>query len=379
MTLAAPSNVAFPRSVARLREALAPGRGSALLLPSLSALDWVMTLPNAAAPGFVYLGAACRGVPVGGGGRDLAEAGARLAGEAAEVLAQLAPPALFEGPSDPAIDRDWTGGARAARVAAVNLTRGRRVAVPAAAIHIRPALDADLGAEAPPRSLGLGAGPDRAAARLSGLLELIERDAAFAWWIEGRRPRAFDAVPTAPAATDLARLRAGAVPPGRPTTFLDLVSPTGVAVVCALSRDPGGGGLAFGLKAGLCPRLAAQGAAIELLQMEMALELARHRLAQGRVAESDAGPLDRAALDPDAWDAFSPLPPAGCGRPSIAGFDDLVAHLAAQGQEVTVADLAGPAGAPLHVAKVFVPGLRPMPSGAARAVPGAPGTEAELM
>ena len=379
MTLAAPSIVAFPRSVARLREALAHGRDAAPLMPSLTALDWVMTLPNSAAPGFVYLGGACRGVPVGGGGRDLPEAAARLAGEAAEVLAQLAPPDVCDGPADAAIDRVWAGGEGVPRVAATNLTRGRRVAVPASAIHFDPALTPRRATGAPPRSLGLGAGPDRAAARLSGLLELIERDAAFAWWMEGRPPRAFDAAPLAPAAADLARMRGGAVAPVRPTTFLDLVSPTGVPVVCALSRDAGGRGLAFGLKAALCPRRAAQGAAIELLQMEMALELARHRRAQGRETEDDAGPLARAGLDPDAWDAFSPRPPAGCDRPSIAGLDDLVAHLAARGHEVTVVDLEGPGDALLSVAKVFVPGLRPMPGGAARAAPGAPGTDAELM
>lgn len=380
MTLEAPSPVAFPRSVLRLCEALGPSREAALLLPSLRALDWVMTLPNAAAPGFAYLGGACRGVPVGGGGRDLTEAAARLAGEAAEVLAQVTEPCLADGPADPAIDRIWTADAgSSARVAAVNLTRGRQVVVPASSIHFDTGFDADRAAKAPPRSLGLGAGPDRAAARLAGLLELIERDAAFAWWMEGRRPRALDAVPTAPAAADLARMRAGAVAPGRPTTFLDLASPTGITVVCALSRDPGGNGLAFGLKAGLCPRLAVQGAMIELLQMEMALELARHRLAQGRDTGSDEGPLRRAALDPDAFDAFSPLPAAAGEGPSIAGLDDLTAHLATLGHEVTVADLEGPAAAPLHVAKVFVPGLRPMPGGAARATRGAPGTEADLM
>ncbi len=380
MTLAAPSPVAFSRSVLRLREALGPTREAATLVPSLMALDWVMTLPNAAAPGFVYLGGACGGVPVGGGGRDLTEAAGRLAGEAAEVLAQLAEPDLAEGPADPAIDRIWTAAGTAARVAAVNLTRGRRMAVPASAIHFDTSLEAERGTDAPARSLGLAAGPDAAAARLSGLLELVERDAAFAWWMEGRRPRALDVVPTAPAAADLARMRSGAVAPGRPTTFLDLASPAGIPVVCALSRDAGGGGLALGLKAALCPRAAAQGAIIELLQMEMALELARHRQSHGRETDGDAGPLRRAALDPDGFAAFSPLPAAASGEgASFAGLDDLTAHLATLGHEVTVADLDCPPAAQLRVAKVFVPSLRPMPGGGARAVPGAPGEMAELM
>ncbi|MER2510559.1 MAG: hypothetical protein ABTQ27_17650, partial [Amaricoccus sp.] len=122
------------------------------MLPSLRALDWVMTLPNAAAPGFAYLGGACRGVPVGGGGRDLTEAAARLAGEAAEVLAQVTEPCLADGPADPAIDRIWTADAgSSARVAAVNLTRGRQVVVPASAIHFDTGFDANRAAEAPDR------------------------------------------------------------------------------------------------------------------------------------------------------------------------------------------------------------------------------------
>ena len=74
----------------------------------LDGLDWVARLPSAAAPGFVYLAGACRGVPVGGGGRDLAEAAGRLAGETAEVLAQAAPPVPCDDPPDPAIEAVWT-------------------------------------------------------------------------------------------------------------------------------------------------------------------------------------------------------------------------------------------------------------------------------
>lgn len=366
MPLETPSILAFPDSVAQLP-----------LRPALAALDWVVTLPNAAAPQFVYLAGACGGVPVGGGGSDLGEAAARLAGETAEVLAQRAAPTLCTGRDDPAIAAIWTNGLPHAVVPALNLTRGRHGGAPATAIHTDPIFDAERRADAPPRSLGLAAGPDLAAARLGGLLELIERDAAARWWQDGLPPRAIDAAQLASAATALARLRADAVPPGRLTSFVELASPTGLPVVCALSRDPDERGLAFGLKAGLCLRSAARGAMIELLQMEIALDMARHRHAQGQATPGDLGPLQRAALDPDRFAAFAAWPPRVSARPSIAGVEDLVGHLADLGYDVTAVDLQSTGG--LAVAKVFVPGLRPMPDGARQPQPDAPGGWADLM
>lgn len=378
MTLDAPSVLGFPESVAQLRASLGPTREAVLpLLPALGALDWVMTLPNAAAPNFVYLAGACGGIPVGGGGRDLDEAAARLAGETAEVLAQRAAPMLCTGHDDPEIAALWTNGRPHALVPAQNLTRDRHGAAPATAIHPDPIFDAERNPDAPPRSLGLAAGQDPAAARLAGLIELIERDAAARWWLDGGRPRAIDAAQLVGAAAALARLRGGAVPPGRLTSFLELASPTGLPVVCALSRDPDECGLAFGLKAALSLRVAAQGAMIELLQMEIALEMARHRRAQGRATPGDAGPLARAELDPDRFSAFAAGLPKTGERPSIAGLDDLVGHLANLGHEVTVVDLRPTGG--LAVAKVFVPGLRPLPGGTLRLQAEAPGAWADLM
>src|SRR5690606_27333597 len=113
-------------------------------------------------------------------------AAARLSGEAAEVLAQAARPVPSSLPGIPAIDSLWTDGAAPLRIAACELDTGAAVAVPAAAIF--PALDAQSRRDAPPRSLGLAAGPDRNAARLAGLLELVERDAAARWWTGASRP-----------------------------------------------------------------------------------------------------------------------------------------------------------------------------------------------
>jgi ribosomal protein S12 methylthiotransferase accessory factor len=373
MSLEATAAEALPESVARLRAALGPDRpGSAPLWPALARLDWAMALPNHAAPGFVYLAGACGGTPVGGGGRDLAEAAGRLAGEASETLAQASPLDPVDLPADPAILAIWGAGPR---VPALNLTRGRTVGAPLAAIF--PAFPAAPGA--PPRSLGLAAGPGLAEARLAATLELVERDAAAAWWAGATRPRAVSAEAAAPAAAALAALRNGAAAPQRPTTFLALPSITGLPVAAALSRDgAGSGGLVVGLKAGLDMRTALLGATMELLQMEIALEIARLRATQARTVPGDAGPLGLAALDLDAFATFRPLPPASPEAPSAAGLDDLVAHLARLGIEVIVVDLDGPPRGP-RVTKAFAPGLRPLPGPGAPPRPEAPGALTALM
>ena len=334
-------------------------------------LDWVSRLPSAAAPGFVYLAGACRGFAVGGGGRDLAEASARLGGEAAEVAAQLAASLPADLPADPAIDAIWTRASAPLRIAAIELVTGRRVGVPAASICLTGPAAAERDPAAPPASLGLAAGPTREAARLAALLELIERDAAAAWWAEGAPAHQLDAARAAPAAALLAEARAGAPEP-RATGFLALASRTGVPVICALSRGPLAG-FAFGLKAAADPAAAAMGAAVELMQMEIALEMARHRAARGSAAPGDRGPLARAGLDPACFAALPPVPAAV----APSDFATLAAALAGQGLDVTVADLPTAPGTPA-VAKVFAPGLRPLPGGPP-ARPGTPGALAGLM
>ncbi len=371
MTRRAAAAPAFPDGLARLRATLAADpRADAAVVASLGALDWAAALPNAAAPGFVYLAGAVGGTAVGGGGRDLAEAAGRLAGEACEVAAQRGPlPAPCDLALDPALRALWGDGPA---LAARDLGRGGVIGAPMAAIF--PAVPA--APAAPPRSLGLAAGRDREAALLSALLELIERDAAAAWWSGEVRPRGVDLADAGRAAADLAALRAGAAAPRRATALMTLPSPTGLPVVCALSRDGTGAGLAFGLKAALDPARAVAGAVIELLQMEIALEIARLRAAGGRATPADAVPLGLAALDPDAFDAFAPLPPAAAAAPAPEGAAALAAHLAALGLGVAVVDLDGPPGG-LAVAKAFVAGLRALPAPAAR--PGAPGATTALM
>lgn len=366
--------------VAQLLGALAePDR--ARLGPGLSRLDWVAPLPNAAAPGFLYLAGALDGAAAGGGGRTPAEAAGRLAGEAAEAAARAEPPLLRRDlPGDPEIDAIWTRDPKCARIAASDPQDGAPVGLPAVSVFSGPELDAERRPEAPPGSLGLAAGPSQAAARLSGLLELVERDAAARWWAGLDLPRALDPGLAANAASELAAMRRGASPPGRATTLLRLEARCGVPVVCAFSSEPDGRGLAIGLKAALEPAVAARGAVMELLQMEIALEMARMRHTRGEPTAGDASALDRAALDLDALPAFSARPArAMASRRPLTGMPELVRALAREGIRIVAADLDAP-GMELHVAKIAASGLMPFPSGHEQDPrPGAPGKLARLM
>jgi hypothetical protein len=113
---------------------------------------------------------------------------------------------------------------------------------------------------------------------------------------------------------------------------------------------------------------------IELLQMEIALQMAAHRAGRGTATPGDATALARAAIGADALTAL----PAAIAPPPPAGLGELVARLSAAGCRVLAADLAGlPRG--LAVAKVFATGLRPYPGGSKAAAPGSPGRIAALM
>ena len=324
-------------------------------------LDWVSQLPSAAAPGFVYLAGACRGVPVGGGGARSPRRPARLAGETAEVLAQDAAPVPDRCARRPGDRRALDRGRGAAAGRRRRRWRpGRPVGVPAAAIFRGGRAEAERAPRR--RRRASGSRPGRTARR-RGWRRCWSSSSATPRRAGGTRARGRASSTSrvaAAAAADLAALRRGAGWPRR-TAFLELASATGLPVVCALSCDADGRGLAFGFKAAADPAAAARGALIELLQMEIGLELARLRAGPrqpGRGRPRTAGPggagagrvrgLRRAAAGARAAD----------GRG--AGFAAVAAHLAARGLPVTVADLPRRPGG-LAVAKVFAPGLRPLP------------------
>jgi ribosomal protein S12 methylthiotransferase accessory factor len=220
---------------------------------------------------------------------------------------------------------------------------------------------------APPLKLSTGcaAGETPEAARLHGLLELIERDAAALWWRGGRRGRAVSADTEAgqAAAGLLARLRQGQS--DRRTLLLDITSDLGVPVVAAFSTLQHGGGFAFGL--GARPSLAdAAGSAIfEMCQSELSLHVIaakRRQSGESALNDSDRRQLARAAavnpdtcplLQPgDATDATVPL----AGNPLTV----ILQLLAARGIAVYSLDLTRPQfGVP--VIRVLAPALQSNP------------------
>jgi ribosomal protein S12 methylthiotransferase accessory factor len=299
------------------------------------------------------------------------EALARCAGEAAEVRAQLQKPVVAELPPDPGIDAVWCRVDVGPKIAARNLTTGLTVGVPAAAVHLDATIAAFLRPDAPPRSLGLAAGPEREDAIVAGLLELVERDAAARWWYDGEAARLPDAVEAGDVGAWLRPMRSGAPEPRRTTQLLLL--PAVLPVACALSFDADGAGLAMGFKAAADVEGALLGAAVELLQMEIALAMARHRDALGTATPGDRSHLARAQIRRDDHPAFRLLPPT----PRVPSASDVISRVQEAGHEVTVAELGGaPDG--IAVVKVFVPTLRTL-AGERPARDDVPGAVAELM
>lgn len=218
-------------------------------------------------------------------------------------------------------------------------------------------------------STGCAAGPSLEAAALSGLLELVERDAVAHWWIAGR--------PASPLAKDLleeaewwiGRVRGSCR--ARPTWVLDISTDLDVPCVAAVSVDAGGFGLACGFAARLSREAAIRSSVLELCQMELALALARAKLAQ----RGDAGlsPGDRRhialASQIDAKEC-APLHPRGEARrhglllreQAADPLRGLLEHLRGHGIEVAFLDLSRPE---LGVATAFAvaPALQMQPCG----------------
>jgi hypothetical protein len=138
-------------------------------------------------------------------------------------------------------------------------------------------------------SAGYAAGESFAAASLSALLELVERDAAALWWIGGRRPRLLSAEALASGGVGdlLAQLRRGS--DARRTWFLDLTTDLAIPSVAALSTDRSSTGFACGLAARPRQDEAAAAALLELCQMELAAALVARK-----VRENGGGPLSPA-------------------------------------------------------------------------------------
>lgn len=356
------------------------------LLALAARLDRTFRLPMRHAPGAFFFGAmasperfAIPGQPatgVGGRGLTLRRAFESCIGEAAEYLSFIA-----RG-DEPTVNGDGRGGLDANELAWVagalgidgerrlgeldwiatrSLADGRGVMFPAELVLRRPAAKRKTVRAA--ESAGVGAGPTRETAILSGLLEVIERDAVALWWYGGTAARSvgpdlaedpeFDRFITA--------LRGDS---DRIWWLLDITSDIGVPTFAALSAEWDGRAVVAGSSAGLDARAAARSAVLEMCQMELAQELALDKLA--RDGEAALGPRDRLwiararGLTLDSSPQLLARAPARAGE-LLPNSGNLIAavieRLRGRGLEAYAVDLTRPDLA-IPVVRVIVPGLQ---------------------
>ncbi|MEZ5824506.1 MAG: YcaO-like family protein [Geminicoccaceae bacterium] len=147
-------------------------------------------------------------------------------------------------------------------------------------------------------STGMAAHGDIEQARLRGLLELVERDAAAHWWIGGRPARR----PPGKVRDGLADWRERHVPAssGMTLRLLDITRHAAAPVMVAVSAERDGRGLAFGIACRTDPRSAALAALREMCQMRFALATARLRKNAGAMmSAAERNALSRAVLSID--------------------------------------------------------------------------------
>lgn len=363
-------------------------------------LPMVFTLAAPRAPGLTFLGATVDAREFGrnpsgyavdgvsGSGTSLRTAFAACIGEAAEYLSQLesgdeglarrpagepggapalrnldgllaqleATPGRADPGADPAID--W--------IAAERATDGAAVLVPAD-LCLR-GRDQSAVRSRIPLSTGCAAGPTAAGARLSAVLELVERDAAALWWIGGRRGRRI-----APDST------AGRALPGllralrhdreeRRTFVLDITTDLAIPCVAALSCNRDGRDLAFGLAARLDVDAAVRSALVEMCQGELGNGLIGVKLARGGEAALTDRERLRARRSRDlVYDDCPLLHPAGVSRsddpvpPAGDPLGHVLTRLADADIDVAFVDLTRQ-DVDIPVIKAFAPGLQPLQS-----------------
>ncbi len=359
----------------------------AAVLRAASSFNRIFTLAAADAPGLIALGAevdpACmgvRGAPLGsvsGASLTFRQAFESCVGEGVEYLSryvtdedvinQLTVEEALAGAS-PALRVLWEHllpyrRDRSARLTAwtiaADLADGQPVRLPADICFRRSAAERDI--DPPwPLSTGCGAGPDLLTAALHGLLELIERDAVALWWRGGRRARL---LPGDAGTAVLARLRRGNTQ--RRSWFLDVTNDSGVPVVVAASCGDDGFGLCCGFAARTTLASAADAAAREMAQMELAYRItAAKRAVRGEAAlnEVDQQHLRRfttvnVAQTPALHPLAPPLPPNDLpANDALATLAEVRRRLNAVGLAPCVLNLTRTAfGIP--VVRVICPGL----------------------
>ncbi|HEY2959630.1 MAG TPA: TOMM precursor leader peptide-binding protein [Actinomycetota bacterium] len=272
-------------------------------------------------------------------------------------------------------------------VPARSLASGAPVHVPAVAVLMgyRPASPAeDI---CPPTSTGIASGETLAAAVLTALCEVLERDAFMVTWMNRLPARRVD--PSSHPDPEVADLCGAYARRGVRVELYLLAADHSCRVFLALGVQELGDGPAVvaGLGADLDPARAARKALLEVGQVRPALRIdlrsprTRSRV-EALVADPSlaTGPDDHALLYADrrsagAFDFLRRGPVAGCdwAAPGPAAPADrlgsLVAELRSLGGDVLYHDLTPPelARLGLWTARVVVPGFQPVHFGAGRA------------
>ena len=296
----------------------------------------------------------------------------------ARARAVPVPPSRFVRPDDAATpDPDtpirWVSG--------VDLATDESVALPAAVVHHPPPTDR----YAPPITTGLGLGNSGTEALLSGLYEVIERDATMLSWYSSFGPLELDV--SDDGYTDLAK-RASAEDLSVVTLLVtqDIDIPV---IAAAVHRDDGWPRFAAGSAASLRPTDAARSALAEALQNWMEL-----RTMGPDEADTEGGAIGEYAADPtpatDFFDADTAVPAERVGPDDpptgTAELDAVINRVADGGLDAYAARTTTDDVAELgfEAVRVAVPSAQPLFQGEpffgerARTVPQRLGFEPEL-
>jgi len=246
---------------------------------------------------------------------------------------------------------DWIG--------AESLTSGRSVLFPAELVLRRPAGRRAGNRQA--QSNGLGAGANLNDAILSGLMEVVERDAIALWWNGGRTPTAVpDDLLDNIGFKDLAR----AIRFGSSRTFwlLDITTDLDIPVVVAVSSAEDGAAVVTGFSAHPNIGSAIWGAFLEMCQMELAQKLSVMKFKHGGIElrDKDLAWIDR--YNRLTLQAFPELVTAGiprdqCTDSDVWSLEDALGRLSNRGYEPLCVDVTRKSLG-IDVVKILVPGLQ---------------------
>jgi ribosomal protein S12 methylthiotransferase accessory factor len=176
---------------------------------------------------------------------------------------------------------------------AVELPAGSEAFVPASLVYLYFNTEGPDGYFCPPTSNGLAAGPSLDSAVLSGLYELIERDAFLITWMNRL---AVPRVDYSSRAGSVARSRSHYARFGVEALFYDITTDIGVPVMMAMAVDRSGDGPAVvvGLGCHLNPGVALKKALMEVCQVRpsQSIKFAKSSPAETLKAYSDVKTLE---------------------------------------------------------------------------------------